>query len=478
MKNNKIIPIILCGGSGSRLWPLSRASFPKQYIQLLSDSKRSILQETILRISQLKNVDQPIFICNQDHRFILAEQMREINIKPKSIILEPVSKNTAPAIALAALKVLEECDEHLLLILSSDHLIKNKDKFIETIERSIALSENGKLVTFGVNPTYPETGYGYIEAGDSIFINNTKCFSIKKFLEKPDIVTAKKFIKDDRYFWNSGIFLFQTKIILKELQKNEPEMIDFCRESLELGFADLEFQRLNKHSFEKCKNISIDISIMEKTNLGVVMPLDLDWSDLGSWQSIWENEEKDKNGNVISGKVVLSKVKNSYIKSDNRLIVCNKLDNIVIVETNDAILISNKSESQNLKQIVNKLVAKGYSEASEHKRIYRPWGNYLSIAADTRWQVKMIEVKPGSQLSLQMHHHRAEHWVVVKGIAKVTIEDKIILLKENESTFIPLGSKHRLANPGNKTLILIEVQSGTYVGEDDIIRFQDDYGRN
>ena len=477
MKKTKIQPIILCGGSGTRLWPLSRESFPKQFIPLLSNSERSLLQETILRISGIENIEQPIFICNEEHRFIVAEQMRLINIKPKSIILEPISRNTCPAIALATLKAYEEKEDQVLLILSSDHLIKNKNKFLESIDRSVRVAEEGKLVTFGIVPTCPETGYGYIEAGDQ-FKNESFSFVIKKFIEKPKLELAKKLILEKNYTWNSGMFVFKTSTIMRELERFESSMVGFCKKSLNKGFKDLEFQRLDKESFARCNDTSIDVSIMEKTNLGVVIPLDVEWSDVGSWQSLWENEEKDNEGNVIAGKVLVKNVKNSYIKSDSRLVVCNGLDNLIVVETNDAILVSEKDASKNIKEIVKDLSDNKFLEAKKHKKIYRPWGSYTSVAEDLKWQVKRIEVKPGEQLSLQKHKYRAEHWVVVRGIAEVTLDDKKSFLKENQSVFIPLGSKHRLGNPGKLTLILIEVQSGSYLGEDDIERFQDDYGRN
>ncbi len=478
MKKEKIIPVILCGGSGSRLWPLSRKSFPKQYISLTSNSRLSLLQETILRIQDLQNIDTPIFICNEDHRFLVAEQMREIKIIPRSIILEPSSKNTCPAITLAALKADEEEEDSILIVLSSDHLIQDKEKFLDSVNQSIEIAINHKLVTFGIIPVSPETGYGYIQSERTAFNKEIKSFKIKKFIEKPDLNLAKKLITDESFTWNSGIFVFKTSTILSEIKNYEPDIFKNCKNSLMKGFRDLEFQRLNKEIFKDCKESSFDVSIMENTSKGVVIPLDAKWSDIGSWKSLWENESKDKNGNVISGKVFPFNVKNSYLKSENRLIVANEIEDLIIVETNDAILISKKEKSQNIKNIVNDLISRGYSEAVDHKRMYRPWGDYISVADDLGWQVKRIEVKPGGKLSMQMHYHRAEHWVIVKGVAEVTIESKVSIVEENQSIFIPLGSKHRLANPGKLPLVLIEVQSGDYLGEDDIVRFQDEYGRN
>ena len=472
----KILPIILCGGSGTRLWPSSRASFPKQFIKGLSKNKKSLLQETIVRIVTLDNIEDPIFICNEDHRFLVAEQMREININPKSIILEPFAKSTCPAIALAALKASEEKEDQILLVLSADHIIKENDKFLKAINEAIEISTKGKIATFGVVPRSPETCYGYIESGE-LLDDDFDIFKVKRFIEKPNLELAKKLYSDKNYTWNSGMFTFRTSVILNELQKFEPEILKNCNESLKNVFKDLDFQRIDRNTFEDCKEISFDISIMEKTKIGVVIPLDASWSDVGNWKSLWENEDKDKNGNVFSGNVVTYDVNQSILKSENRLVIGNGLNNIIVIETDDAILVSDKEKSQSIKDIVSDLISKGYVEGKENRMNYRPWGNYKSIAEDLRWQVKKIEVKPGAQLSLQMHHHRAEHWIVVKGTAKVTIENKQSILKENQSIFIPLGSKHRLSNPENIPLILIEVQSGSYLGEDDIVRFEDDYGR-
>ncbi|KGF96685.1 Mannose-1-phosphate guanylyltransferase (GDP) [Prochlorococcus marinus str. MIT 9201] len=471
-----IIPIILCGGSGSRLWPLSRQSFPKQFLEL-SENKKSLLQNTALRINDLKNVVDPILICNEEHRFLAAEQMREINIKPSSIILEPIGRNTGPAIALAALKALANEDNPIMIVLSSDHAIRDEQKFLEIVELGISFALEEKIVTFGVVPNKPETGYGYIKSINPFVLNHIKGENIEKFIEKPDLASAKKFIKDRRFTWNSGIFMFQAQTVIDEMNKFCPDIVNLCTKSLDNSSNDLDFQRIGKEFFKKCPNVSFDVSIMEKTNKGIVLPLDAQWSDVGSWQSVWETANKNNEGNTIIGKVLQEDTKNSYLRSEKRLLVSIGLRDIIAIETSDAILISEKSKSQKVKYIVNQLKDKNIMEGQKHNRIYRPWGYYESLAEDLRWQVKLIKVKPEEKLSLQMHHHRSEHWIIVKGTAKVEIEKNIDILTENQSIYIPLGSKHRLTNPGKIPLILIEVQSGSYVGEDDIVRFEDIYGR-
>ena len=476
MKRN-IIPIIMCGGSGTRLWPLSRQSFPKQFLEL-SENKKSLLQNTVERISNLKDSLNPILICNEEHRFLAAEQMREIKIKPSSILLEPIGRNTAPAIALAAIKALSINKDPILIVLSSDHEIKDQKKFLGVIELGIDFASKGKIVTFGVLPTKPETGYGYIKAQNPFNTDEIKGEKIEKFIEKPDLITAKEFIEDKSFTWNSGIFMFQAKTVIDEMKNYCPKILDLCIKSLNNSKNDLDFQRIDKEFFNKCPDVSFDVSVMEKTNKGIVIPFNADWSDVGSWQSVWETAKKNNHGNTIIGKVLELDTKNSYLRSDRRLLVGIGLRNIIAVETSDAILISEKSKSQKVKDIVKILKDKNILEGQNHRRIYRPWGYYESLAEDTRWQVKIISVKPSEKLSLQMHHHRSEHWIVVKGTAKVEINEKIEILTENESVYIPLGSKHRLSNPGKIPLILIEVQSGSYVGEDDIVRFEDIYGRS
>ena len=477
MLNNPICPIILCGGSGTRLWPLSRETFPKQYISLSSKNEQSLLQNTIKRLSSLKNTCRPIMVCNEDHRFLVAEQLREIDINPYSILLEPLGKNTAPAIALSAIKALEIEEDPILLVLSSDHEIKNEPRFIKVIEAGLDFAYKNRLVTFGVIPSKPETGYGYIKAEKAFLTDKIEGQNIEKFIEKPDLKTAKEYLKDKRFTWNSGIFMFKAKTIIEEMNNFCPEIINFCKESLVKSKIDLDFQRLDKESFIKCPNISIDVAVMEKTHRGLVLPLDAEWSDVGSWQAVWENAKKDKKGNSVIGNIILQDTSNSYLRSEKRLLVGIGLNDIVAIETNDAVLISKKNKSQEVKDVVKLLKKNLVPEGATHRKIYRPWGYYESIVEDSRWQVKLINVKPSEQLSLQMHHHRSEHWIVVKGTAKVEVDNKIEFLAENQSTYIPLGSKHRLSNPGKIQLLLIEVQSGSYVGEDDIIRFDDKYGR-
>ena len=472
-----IIPVILCGGTGSRLWPMSRKSFPKQYLSLGNEKDKSLLQKTQERVWDVKNIQDPILICNEEHRFIVAEQMREINIKPKKILLEPFGRNTAPAITLAAIKSVESEEDPILLVLSSDHEIKNNEKFIEAIEFGIKSAVKNKLVTFGVIPNSPETGYGYIESEIPFKTNELKESNIKKFIEKPNLLKARELVSDKHYTWNSGIFLFKAKTFLKEIKKYEPLILEICRQSIAKEELDYDFQRINKDIFLDCPNISIDIAVMEKTKNGSVIPLDVGWSDIGSWKSIWKFSNKDKEGNVKYGKAITRDSKNCYLKSEEILIAALGVENLAIIQTRDAILVANQNHSESVKDIVNDLKNNGNDEALEHKKIYRPWGFYESIVEDSRWKVKLINVKPGEKLSLQMHHHRAEHWIVVNGTAEVQINQDKFILAENQSTFIPSGSKHRLSNPGKLPLQLIEVQSGSYLGEDDIKRFEDNYGR-
>lgn len=477
ISKKKIIPIILCGGSGSRLWPMSRESFPKQYLKCNTESSLTFLQETQNRLKKIQNVIDPIIICNSEHRFIVAEQMREIDIRPQSIILEPIGRNTAPAITVASLKALEKEEEAILLILPADHVIEDIDNFVNTIQLGVCAAEKDKIITFGILPTGPETGYGYIECENNMDINKKEPIKIKKFLEKPNKEIAKDLIKNKKYVWNSGIFMFKAKVALNELEKLAPKIYYPCLDSLNDSKADLDFIRLQKESFEKSLNQSFDIAIMEKTKLGFVLPLDVGWNDIGNWDALWEISKKDKLGNASSGNVFLENTQNCLMFSENRLVVGLGIKNLVVIETQDAILIADKESSQNVKNVVSKLKNKGYEEAEKHRQNFRPWGSYISIAEGKGWQVKRINVKPGASLSLQKHNFRTEHWIIVSGLAHVELEGKKKVLKENESTYIPLGYKHRLSNSGTNPLILIEVQSGAYLGEDDIIRFEDKYGR-
>lgn len=477
MKNTNIIPIILCGGSGSRLWPLSRQSYPKQYLSFDTSNNKTLLQNTQERIKGIKNLTPPILICNEEHRFIVAEQMNEISIKPYSIILEPFGRNTAPAISIASVLALEKDVDPILLVLSSDHAIQNSQKFLEVIEKGVFYANKNRLVTFGIIPNAPETGYGYIESENKLNVENIKGERILNFVEKPNLETANTLYKDKRYSWNSGIFMFKASVMLEEINKFYPDLIKFSNNSLRGNNFDLDFRRLDKKAFEEFPNISIDIAVMEKTKIGTVLPLEAGWSDLGSWNSVWKSEKKDSSGNVIKGKVISEENKNCFIKSDKRLIVGSGLEDLVIVETSDAILVANKKNDQKLKNIVQTLKLSGFSEGQIHQKVHRPWGSYTSIENEDRWQVKLIKVKPGASLSLQMHHHRSEHWVIVSGTAKIEVDGNALVLCENQSTYIPIGSKHRLSNPGKIELSLIEIQSGSYLGEDDIERFEDNYGR-
>ena len=473
-----IIPVILCGGSGSRLWPLSRQSFPKQYIKLNNDLKFSLLQNTINRLKTLQDLNDPILICNEEHRFIAAEQMREIDIKPRAILLEPFGRNTAPAIALSALLALEKENDPILLVLSSDHEIKKTKNFLKAIEIGVNIANKNKLVTFGVVPNLPETGYGYIKSEEPFCLSDIKGYKISEFIEKPTLKTASKLIKDKKYTWNSGIFLFKAKKILDEMKKFCPEVVSHCKNSLKRREHDLDFQRLNKKEFYNCPNISFDIAVMEKTCEGIVIPLDAEWSDIGSWSTVWQNSKKDAHDNVLNENIIVEETKNCYFRSENKTIVGIGLNNLIIVDTIDALLISDKSKTQKVKKIVNILNDKNIPAGNKHLKSYRPWGNFTSLETGSSWQVKRLEVNPNASISLQMHHYRSEHWIVVNGIAKVEINNEISIIRKNESIYIPLKAVHRLSNQSAEPLILIEVQSGSYLGEDDIIRFEDNYGRN
>lgn len=476
----KIIPIILAGGTGSRLWPLSRKSFPKQFLYLLDD-KFTMLQKTYKRIENLDDICRPIVLCNEEHRFIVGHQMKEINVEPLEILLEPEGRNTAPAIAVAALKALDIYKDKkidpILLILSSDHQIKDIDKFQLAIRNSIDSALQDNLVIFGIPPTYPATGYGYIKSEKKLDLSEEQPIKVDKFIEKPDEKTAKSFINDKKYAWNSGMFVFKATVILNEINKFAPELLKNCEKCLEKSKVDLDFLRLEEKSFKNCENTSIDVSVFEKTNKAFVIPLMCGWDDVGNWESLWKISKKDLNGNFLKGRVLAENTKDSIIRSEDKLVVGIGLKNVVIVETKDAVLVANSKSSESIKNLVALMKEKGFNESQNHKIVYRPWGSFLSIEDGSTWQIKKIRVNPGASLSLQMHFHRSEHWVVVNGTAKVEIGDLEKVIGPNESVYIPLGVKHRLSNPTKLPLTLIEIQSGSYLGEDDIKRFEDKYGR-
>ena len=478
MKNQtRLLPIVLCGGSGSRLWPLSRKSFPKQYLKIDPKHENSFLQTTLNRIKELKNICNPIIICNEEHRFITAEQIRAINIRADSILLEPCSRNTAPAIAIAAIHSLENGDDPTLLIIPSDHQIKNNVRFLESIKKAEKFVNPEKIILFGIKPQFPSTAYGYIKANLKLDNGDFTPHRIEKFIEKPEQSLANKFCKDESFSWNSGIFMMKASTIVNELAKYSPEIISHCKDSLKNKKEDLDFIRIEKESFCKCKNISFDKAVMEKTKLGFVFPLNAEWSDIGGWQSLWENTKKDSDENLIIGNALQIASKNSLISSYSRLTIALGIDDLIIVETNDAVLVAKKDQSEKIKDLVNNLKMNNFVESQASKRVYRPWGNYFSVEEDLNWKIKRIEVNPGASLSLQLHKKRAEHWIVVKGIANIELKGKKFKLYENQSCFIPKGEKHRLSNLGEENLVIIEVQSGDYLGEDDIVRYDDKYGR-
>lgn len=467
-----IVPVIVAGGSGSRLWPLSRQLNPKQFLPL-ADADQSMLQATILRLRGLE-ASTPLLICNEQHRFLAAEQLRQLDMEHASILLEPVGRNTAPAIALAALQASSEGADPILLILAADHLIQDVPAFHASIEAALPLAEDGKLVTFGIVADRPETGYGYIEKGAAVGMGG---FTVSRFVEKPDHATACDYLASGNFFWNSGMFMFRASRFLQELERFQPTILDVCRTALQGGAQDMHFTRVDSDVFATCPDDSIDYAVMEKTEDAVMVPLDAGWSDIGSWSALWDVSDKDAQGNVLKGDVLTQDSRNSYVHADSRLVTLVGVEDLVVVETKDAIMVAHKNRVQDVKHIVEQIKSDKRHEHINHREVYRPWGMYDSIDNGHRYQVKRITVKPGAKLSVQMHHHRAEHWIVVSGTAKVTNGERTYLVCENESTYIPIGQIHALENPGVINLELIEVQSGSYLGEDDIVRFEDKYGR-
>jgi len=468
----QIIPVILSGGSGTRLWPLSRKQYPKQYLPLAGDN--TMLQETILRLNGLDNLADPIIICNADHRFLVAEQCQQIDIASPTILLEPVGRNTAPAIAAAALQSLKQTDDSVLLVLSADHVIQDVDVFHEAINIACQQAQEGKLATFGIVPTDANTGYGYIKASKD---KPDGAYKVEEFVEKPNLETAQSYLEQGNYLWNSGMFMFKATTLIDELTTHSPEIVTSVNDAVNNAEQDLDFIRLDKTTFESSPSDSIDYALMEKSDNVVVVPLDAQWNDIGSWSALYDIGTKDSQGNVIKGDVITQDTTNTYINADHHMVAAIGVDNLIIIDTPDATFIATQDKAQEVKSIVESLQASGRCESSAHRKVYRPWGWYDSIESGEYFQVKRLHVKPGAKLSLQMHHKRAEHWVVVSGTATVTNGEQTFSLEKGESTYIPLGAIHGLENATNKTLEIIEVQSGTYLGEDDIIRFEDMYGR-
>ena len=471
----RIHPVILSGGSGTRLWPLSRQARPKQFLALTGE--RSLLQETVERLRGLRDGAPPLMLGNQEHRFMVAEQLHEIGVHPAAQLLEPVARSTAPAIAAAALQVLKKDAGGILLVLPSDHVITGEDAFLADVAAAARVARAGHLVTFGIKPLGPNTGYGYIERAEAL-AGDARAYRIKQFIEKPDLERARAYAASGAHYWNSGMFVFGAQRYIEELQRLAPDVLGAAQQALAAASHDLDFIRLDKTAFERSPSISIDYAVMEKTSAGAVVEASFGWSDVGSWSTLWDIGTKDAAGNVVHGDVLLRDADGCYVRSDGRLVVGLGVKDLTVVETDDAVLIADRARAEEVKHLVQALGEQKRSEHVTHTRVYRPWGYYDSIDAGSRFQVKRIMVKPGQALSLQMHNHRAEHWVVVSGTARVTRGEQVFDLHENESTFIPLGTQHRLENATGEPLYLIEVQSGSYLGEDDIVRFDDRYRRS
>lgn len=477
-----IQPVVLSGGSGTRLWPLSREKYPKQLLPLIGDD--SLLQATVRRVEGIAGVElaAPLVVCNEEYRFVIAEQLRVMG-KPGTVVLEPLGRNTAPALTIAARAAMKNGADPVLLVMPADHVIVNTQAFQDVVRKGAALANDGAVVTFGITPDAPETGYGYIQSGESFGSDGAK--RIARFVEKPNLQTAQAYLDEGSYSWNSGLFMMRASVWLSALQACRPDIAAACEAAWAQGSSDGEFVRVGKDAFSQCPSDSIDYAVMERiaagqnTSLpvGVVIPLSAGWSDVGAWEALWNVLPKDAEGNVAQGDVLMQDSRNTLALSEGRLIACVGVDDLIVVETADAILVAHKNKTQDVKKIVDRLKQAGRTEGQIHRKVFRPWGWYDSVDSGERFQVKRIVVKPGAALSLQMHHHRAEHWIVVSGTAKVTQGEKTFLLSENESTYIPLGTTHRLQNPGKVELEMIEVQSGSYLGEDDIVRFEDVYGR-
>ena len=468
-----LIPLILSGGSGTRLWPVSRRNLPKQFLSLSGDG--TLFQQAVTRTQKLPVAAAPIIVASEDHRFLAADQLLEAGVQGATIVLEPIARNTAPAIALGALKAIERDPQALLLVLPADHLIGDTKSFVDAVQQALPAARDGWLVTFGIRPDRPETGFGYIRRAESI---GGGAFRVERFVEKPDLATAEGYVKDGGYDWNSGMFLFKAARYLEELGQHAPEMLEAVRKAYATGHGDLDFVRVDAEAFAKVPDNSIDYAVMEKTSRAAVVPVSCAWSDIGSWSALWLSGKHDEQGNQREGDTLTVNTRNSLLRShDRHMIATVGVEDLVVVTTPDATLVAHRDAAQDVKKVVDQLKASGRTEHSFHRVVHRPWGSYDSLEEGGRFQVKRIVVKPGASLSLQKHHHRAEHWIVVSGTAEVTCDEKVFLLAENQSTYIPLGSVHRLRNPGKVPLELIEVQSGSYLGEDDIVRFDDVYGR-